>query len=56
MTINQLLEELKELKAERLADLAKINVKHDCLVEQIAELNYLIGKAEEDNGLIERNS
>lgn len=42
MTKEEIIKELEEMKAERLSDLAKINVKHDMLTEQIAELNYII--------------
>lgn len=46
MTKEKLIEELKNLKQERLEDLQKLNAKHDALVEFIAELNYLINEAE----------
>lgn len=49
MTKEELIRELEELKAERLADLAKINTKHDMLTEHIAELNYIIDKAKEND-------
>ena len=54
MTREEIIKELEEMKAERMSDLSKINVKHDMLVEHIAELNYIIEKAREDNaGLAE---
>lgn len=54
MTKEDLIKELEEMKAERMSDLTKINVKHDMLVEHIAELNYIIQKASDDNaGLTE---
>lgn len=54
MTKEEIIKELEEMKEERLNDLKKINVKHDMLVEYIAELNYIIQKAREDNaGLTE---
>lgn len=46
LTKEKLIEELKELKQERLEDLQKLNAKHDALVEFIAELNLLINEAE----------
>lgn len=46
LTREQLIAEMKELKQERIEDLQKLNAKHDALVEFIAELNYLIQKAE----------
>lgn len=49
MTKEEIIEELEEMKAERMNDLTKINVKHDMLVEHIAELNYIIQKARDEN-------
>lgn len=54
MTKEEIIKELEEMRAERMNDLMKINTKHDMLVEHIAELNYIIQKAREDNaGLTE---
>ena len=49
MDKEQLINELKELKNERMEDLKKINVQHDMLINFIADLNYLIGNAELEN-------
>ena len=54
MTKEEIIKELEEMKAERMNDLMNINTKHDMLVEHIAELNYIIQNAREDNaGLTE---
>lgn len=49
MNKEQITNELKELKQERMKDLIKINAKHDMLVEFIANINYLIDAAEKES-------
>lgn len=49
MTKEEIIKELEKLKTERLSDLRSINVKHTMLLEQIAELNYIIEKAKEND-------
>lgn len=49
MTKEELINELKELRQERMEDLMKLNAKHDMLVEFIANLNYIIEEAEKES-------
>lgn len=42
MDKEELINELKDLRKERIDDLMKINAKHDMLVEFIANLNTLL--------------
>ena len=49
MNKEDLIKELKEIKQEKLEDLMKLNAKHDMLVDFIANLNYLIDKAERND-------
>ena len=48
MNKEEIIKNLEELKAERLNDLAKLNAKHDALVEFIANINYIINEAKRD--------
>ena len=49
MDKEELINELKDLRRERIDDLIKINAKHDMLVEFIANLNYIIDEAEKES-------
>lgn len=49
MTKEELINELKELRNERIEDLMKLSVKHDSLSNYIAELNHLIYDAEKES-------
>lgn len=50
MNKEQLINELKELKQERMEYPMKLNAKHDMLVEFIANLNYIIEEVEKASG------
>ena len=52
MTKEELIDELKKLKKERLEQVMRLNIHHDALMAYIVELNHLIEEAEKelDNG------
>lgn len=49
MDKEQLIEELKILKKQRMEQLARLNITHDNLMQYIAELNHLIEEAEKES-------
>ena len=49
MTKEEIIKELEQLKNDKVNELANINAKHLVLTNFIAELNYVLQKARDDN-------